>query len=72
MNTKIENKLQAQAESLTLGNDHSLNFDLWANKVRPQLLAALKKQGNQIIPLPHYGVWVFERETTVYQSFNRD
>ncbi len=55
MNTKIERKLHDRLlEALLSGNDESFDFELWANKVRPQLLAALQKQGNQIIPLPQY------------------
>ncbi len=44
MNTKIEKKLQDKPGALTSDNVKSFNFDLWANKVRPQLLAALKKK----------------------------
>ena len=72
MNTKIEKKLQDKPRALPSDNDQSFNFDLWANKVRPQLLAALKKTGTQIIPLPHYGFWGSETETTIGRSFSGD
>ncbi len=62
MNTKIERKLQDKLlDALFSSNDESFDFDLWANKVRPQLLAALQKQGNQIIPLPQYEFRVAEK-----------
>jgi len=44
MKGKAENEQKKAAESVS-SNANEFNFDLWAKRVRPQLLASLHKRG---------------------------